>query len=66
MIMIVTMLSRIDSGVRYVMLGYVFMSMLAALAVVTLWQRREHSSRRTRCCYRSAALDGGFICDVAS
>jgi len=37
MIMIVTMPSRIDSGVRYVMPVYIFMSTLAALAVATLW-----------------------------
>jgi hypothetical protein len=42
MIILVTMPSRIDSGVRYVMPVYVFMSMLAALAVVTLWNRQEH------------------------
>jgi hypothetical protein len=42
MIMIVTMPSRIDSGVRYVMPVYVFLSMLAALAVVVLWNRQQH------------------------
>ena len=42
MIMIVTMPSRIDSGVRYVMPVYVFMSMLAALAVMTLWNWQQH------------------------
>ena len=34
-VMIVTMPSRIDTGVRYVMPVYVFISMLAAVAVVT-------------------------------
>ena len=42
MIMLVTMPSRIDSGVRYVMPVYVFMSMLAAFAVTTLWNRQDH------------------------
>jgi len=38
-IMIVTMPSRIDTGVRYVLPVYVFLSMLAALGVVTLWNQ---------------------------
>jgi len=51
MIMIVTMPSRIDTGVRYVLPVYVFMSMLAGLGVVTLWNRRD---RRTL--WRTAAV----------
>ena len=41
-IMIVTMPSRLDTGVRYILPVFAFMSMLAALAVVTLWNRRDH------------------------
>lgn len=41
-IMIVTMPTRIDTGLRYVLPVYVFMSMLAALGLVTLWNRRHH------------------------
>jgi Dolichyl-phosphate-mannose-protein mannosyltransferase len=44
MIMIVTMPSRIDTGVRYVLPVYVFMSMFAALGAMSLWSRRH---RRT-------------------
>ena len=51
MIMIVTMPSRIDTGVRYVLPVYVFISMLAAVAVVNLWNRRN---RRTL--WRTAAV----------
>ena len=39
-IMIVTLPSRIDTGVRYVLPVYAFMSMLAAVGVLTLWDRR--------------------------
>jgi hypothetical protein len=42
MIMIVTMPSRIDTGVRYVLPVYVFISMLAGAAVVNLWGRRHN------------------------
>src|SRR5215469_14806280 len=41
-IMILTIPSRIDTGSRYVLPVYVFLSMLAALGVVTLWEQREH------------------------
>ena len=41
-IMIVTMPSRIDTGLRYVLPVYLFLSMLAGLGVVTLWEQREH------------------------
>ena len=50
-IMIVTMPSRIDTGVRYVLPVYVFISMLAAVGVMTLWTRRDH-----RVLWRSAAV----------
>jgi hypothetical protein len=50
-IMIVTTPSRIDTGVRYVLPVYVFMSMLAAAGVVTLWNRRHH-----RIAWRAAAI----------
>jgi Dolichyl-phosphate-mannose-protein mannosyltransferase len=42
MILIVTAPARLDSGVRYVMPIFVFLSMLAAFGLVTLWQRRNH------------------------
>jgi Dolichyl-phosphate-mannose-protein mannosyltransferase len=41
-IIIVTMPSRIDTGVRYVLPVYVFISMLAAMGVVSLWNRGNH------------------------
>ncbi len=41
-IIIITMPSRIDTGVRYVLPVYAFLSMLAAAAVVGLWNRRNH------------------------
>jgi uncharacterized protein YbdZ (MbtH family) len=50
-IMIVTTPSRIDTGVRYVLPVYVFISMLAAVAVVNLWNRRRH-----RTIWRNAAI----------
>ena len=51
MIMLVTMPSRIDTGVRYVLPVFAFLSMLAALGLVMLWQQRQH-----RLIYRGAAL----------
>jgi hypothetical protein len=42
MIMIVTLPTRIDTGLRYVLPVYVFISTLAAVGVVTLWNQREH------------------------
>jgi uncharacterized protein YbdZ (MbtH family) len=49
--MIVTMPSRINTGVRYVLPVYAFMSMLAAVGAVTLWNQRD---RRTM--WRTAAV----------
>jgi hypothetical protein len=51
MIMIVTMPARIDTGVRYVLPVFVFISMLAAVAVVNLWNRRNHPTA-----WRTAAI----------
>lgn len=42
MILIVTMPSRIDTGVRYVLPVFIFLSMLAALGLATLWQERRY------------------------
>ena len=42
MIMVVTTPTRIDTGLRYVLPVYVFISTLAALGAVTLWNRSEH------------------------
>ena len=41
-ILIVTAPAKLDSGVRYVLPVYVFLSMLAALGLVTLWNRQPH------------------------
>src|SRR5262249_11954694 len=43
MIMIVTTPSRLDSGVRYVMPMFVFLSILAGIGLTTLWTRRDHA-----------------------
>ncbi|MBV9183497.1 MAG: glycosyltransferase family 39 protein [Acidobacteria bacterium] len=51
MIMLASTPARLDSGVRYVLPVFVFMSMLAAIGVTTLW---EHHSQRLLS--RSAAL----------
>jgi hypothetical protein len=42
MMMIVTTPSQLDSGVRYVMPMFVFISILAALGLVTLWTQRHY------------------------
>jgi hypothetical protein len=42
MIMIVTAPSGLNSGVRYVMPMFVFLSILAAAGLVLLWTRQEH------------------------
>ncbi len=44
MILIVTAPAKLDSGVRYVLPIYVFLSMLAALGLVSLWNRRQHQT----------------------
>ncbi len=41
MIMIVTMPARLNLGVRYVMPMFVFFSILAAVGLAALWQRRD-------------------------
>lgn len=51
MIMIVTTPARLDSGVRYVMPMFIFLSILAGVGGWTLWARRD---RRLLC--RTAAL----------
>jgi len=51
MIMVVTMPSRLDSGVRYVMPMFIFLSMLAGLGLWMLWTRSDH-----RMLYRTAAV----------
>jgi hypothetical protein len=43
-IMIVTTPARIDTGLRYVLPVYTFLSMLAGLGVMTLWTRTSHRS----------------------
>jgi hypothetical protein len=51
MMMIVTTSSRLDSGVRYVMPMFVFISILAALGLATIWERRDH-----RLIFRAVAI----------
>src|SRR6266496_1231067 len=42
MVMIVTMPSRINIGVRHVLPMYIFLSILAAAGLAMLWARRDH------------------------
>jgi hypothetical protein len=61
MIMLVTTLSRLDSGVRYVMPIFVFLSILAGAGFWALWTRTDR-----RLVYRGAALVLGAWMVVSS
>ncbi len=62
MLMILTMPSKLDSGVRYVLPAYIFISILAAYGLATLWERRDQ-----RLVARAAAivLAGWFVVSSA-
>jgi len=51
MIMLSSMPSHLDSGIRYVLPVFVFLSILAALAFTTLWNARSH-----RAIFRTIAI----------
>jgi hypothetical protein len=51
MIMLCSTPARLDSGVRYVLPVFVFLSILAAFGLVTLWSQTQH-----RMVWRSAAV----------
>src|SRR5262249_46990945 len=51
MIMLCSIPARLDSGVRYVLPVFVFLSILAALGLTTLWSQDQH-----RMVWRGAAV----------